>query len=162
MSEADYDRAFALIEENRDLNHFVGPRSDALVSKAENALHLRFPPLYRRFLLEYGCGGFGPSEIYGVSRDEFVKATVPNGIWLTLQERLKGYLPHHLVLISFLDDGEYAAIDTRFPYEPDQCPVIVCAPGIYELSEPPERLASDFGEFFLSQIVQALKFHDRQ
>jgi antitoxin YobK len=145
----------------------VGPRSEALVSKAEDALRLRFPPLYRRFVLEYGCGGFGPSEIYGVSRDEFAKATVPNGVWLTLQERCKGYLPPHLILISFLDDGEYAALDSRFSYEPDQCPVIVCTPFYNEakkrpeLSETSERLASDFGEFFLNQIIQALKFRNR-
>jgi antitoxin YobK len=161
MSEADYEKARVLIEKNPDMNHFVGPRNEALVSKAEGALQLQFPPIYRRFVLEYGCGGFGSSEFYGVSRDEFVKATVPNGVWLTLDQRRKGYLPTHLLLVSFLDDGEFAALDTRFPYNPDQCPVIVCAPGIYELSEPPEKLAEDFGGFFLTQVIQALQFKNR-
>jgi hypothetical protein len=90
-----------------------------------------------------------------------VTSTVPNGIWLTLAERKKGYLAPHLILVSFLDDGEYAALDIRFSYEPDECPVIVCAPGIYELPDKPEKLADDFGVFFYDQVKAALSRRGR-
>jgi antitoxin YobK len=161
MSASDFEKAVELIETNPDLDDFIGPRSEHLVVKAEEALQLKYPPLYRQFVRKYGCGGFGPSEIYGVLDDNLMKATVPNGVWLTLKPRRKGYLPPHLILISFLDDGEYAALDTRYSYEPDQCPVIICAPGIYELSNNPEVLADDFGRYFLDKVVHALKFNKR-
>jgi hypothetical protein len=53
-----YASALSLIEENRDLSRFMGLRDEELVVAAENALGLKFPPLYRQFLGDFGCGNF--------------------------------------------------------------------------------------------------------
>lgn len=156
MSIEHYELAKSLAKEHSDVIRYMGPASQRLILAAEEVLQLTFPPLYRRFLAEFRylwCGGI---EIYGITSENFIKATVPNAVWLTKEERSKGHLPAHLILIQFLDDGEYAALDTRFSYDPDQCPVIVCAPGVYDLPNKPEKLADDFGQFLLDQVKEAL------
>src|SRR5688572_11678851 len=126
MSKEQYFLAKALIQQNGDLVRFSRGADIGLIEKAEKALDLKFPPLYRLFLQDFGALVFAGITIDGITDDNFVTSSAPNGIWLTLEERKKGNIPSHLVLFFFLDDGEYAALDTRFSYEPDQCPVIVC------------------------------------
>jgi antitoxin YobK len=161
LSNEQYNQAKALVHEHDDLILFSHGAEDGVISKAETVLGLKFPPLYRQFLRDFGALVFAGIVIEGITGDDFVSSSVPNGVWLTLQERQKVHLAHHLILISFLDDGEYGALDTRFSYNPDQCPVIVCGPGIYELPDEPEKLGDDFGEFFLDQIKSALSRRGR-
>jgi len=86
MSMEKYLSAVRLIN-NSGEGDFAGPKPDALIEKAEGALNLKFPPTYRRFLKEFGCGDVGGEEFYGIISDEFENSTIPNGIWLTLTER---------------------------------------------------------------------------
>jgi antitoxin YobK len=160
MGMEHYQQARLLIRKHLDLLYFTRPSKEDLIVKAEIALGVEFPPLYRLFLSEWGFIRFAGAEIYGIADSDFTNTPVSNDIRQTLELRRYG-LPNYLILISFLDDGEYAALDTRSSYEPDQCPVIDCAPGIYQLSDQPEKLAEDFGQFFLNEVVRALKFHKR-
>ena len=43
---------------------FEGAKPESLVARAETALGLTFPPSYRRFLLEMGCGDINGLEIF--------------------------------------------------------------------------------------------------
>jgi antitoxin YobK len=52
---------------------------------------VRFPPTYRRFLLEYGAGNVRSTEIYGVMDDDFENSSVPDAIWHNLTTRREGY-----------------------------------------------------------------------
>src|SRR5260370_37232531 len=84
VSNKSYEQAVQFMRQFPDLMDFVGPRSESLVSTAEQFLSIKFPPDYRRFLLEFGAGSFGSFEILGVIRENFENSKVPNGIWYTM------------------------------------------------------------------------------
>jgi hypothetical protein len=111
MSMEDYEAAIARMLEHPDEMDFVGPRDEALVSKAEAAANHRFPPTYRRFLLSFGAGGFGSQEIYGVIRDDFETSGVPDAIWYNLRLRRERHAPDHLFAVHSFGDGELACLD---------------------------------------------------
>ena len=50
-------------------------------------LGLEFPPSYRRFVLDFGAGSFGASEVYGVIDSNFENSSVPDAVWCTLDVR---------------------------------------------------------------------------
>lgn len=93
MKQEDYERAVGFMKKHPELRHFVGARSETLVKAAEEKLDLTFPPSYRRFLLEFGAGSFGASELYGVIDENFENSSAPNGIWCTLQEAVGRLAP---------------------------------------------------------------------
>src|SRR5579883_2187962 len=150
MSMQDFNEAVALMESARDLMEFVGPRDPALIEAAERAIGSRFPPTYREFVTRYGAGNFGAFEIDGVINADFYKSSVPNGIWLTLDERRSGYLPNDLLAIGDDGMGGLYCIELR---DGEEGRVILCELG----SAPPDQLAreliaNDFGEFFLAGV----------
>lgn len=155
MSMQDLTDAFALIEFADDkLKHFVGSRDPALIAAAEAAIGSRFPPTYREFVKRYGAGNFRSFEIYGVIDADFHRGAVPNGIWLTLDERHGGYIPKDLLIVADAGDGAYYCIELRngkegrvVLYEPDPSPDEM----------PRELVANDFGEFLLSQVRAQLE-----
>ena len=67
MSIQNYEEAKRLIEESGD-GDFEGIKPLSLVVKAEAALGIRFPPSYRRFLLEMGCGDIRGMEVFGLRK----------------------------------------------------------------------------------------------
>jgi len=146
MSLQDYQSAKSLIEETG--GDFEGPKSETLVVSAEQALGLRFPPSYRSFLLELGCGDLNGLEIYGVINEKFEGSSVPNGIWLTLNERQSIGLNHAYILIGDGGDGTYYAIDTRSIDETGECPVVrLSVDGTHT-----EPVASSFGAYLLDAV----------
>src|SRR5690606_21827122 len=98
MSMQDYQAAKSLIENND--GDFSGPKPEGIVVSAEQALNLTFPPSYRHFLLDLGCGSIGGLEIYGVIDEEFEDSGVPDGIWLTLKMREGAGLNPAYILIG--------------------------------------------------------------
>src|SRR5437899_1690679 len=105
MSITSLEQAFQMILENEDQASFVGPRDERVIQAAEAALGISFPPTYRRFLKERGCGDIAGAEFYGVIDENFVNSTIPNGIWLTLKSRRSSNLPTAFVIISETGDG---------------------------------------------------------
>ena len=147
MSKDDLSQAMNLVRVEGG-GHFAGPRSSELVELAENALGVRFPPSYREFVELYGAGSFGAREFYGVTTDEFVSASIPNAIWITLDERRTSSLPLAFVIIGDAGDGEYFVIDTSLSGNDSESPVRTWSPAL----GPGNVVAPDFGRHFLDEV----------
>jgi hypothetical protein len=150
MSMDDYNKAKELLTNIKE-GSFIGPRKEALVLKAENALGIKFPPTYRKFLLDFGCGDIFGNEIYGIIQDNFDKSTVPNGIWLTLDERKTANLPKNLILIAQGYDG-YLALDSNQKNSLDEYPIIEWIGG--NPNNTNEIIYTDFGKYLLEILTQ--------
>jgi hypothetical protein len=147
----DYLLAVDLINDSGD-GDFEGDKSESLIEKAEQSLNLKFPPSYRRFLKEFGCGDIGGEEFYGLINEEFTDSTVPNGIWLTLNERKNIGLSKEFVIIYSTGDGTYYALDTSRTGNDGECPVVALTPD----GQTIEDVAEDFGKFFYDTVNAAL------
>jgi hypothetical protein len=147
MTISKYQQARKLIEEAGG-GGFEGPKSELLVAKAEAALGVKFPPSYRAFLLEMGCGDINGLEILGLIDGNFQSSSVPNGIWLTLNERRVAGFNQAYVIIGEGGDGTYLGIDTMQVDEMGECPII-------RLSTDGKRIkqvADSFGQYLLDSI----------
>ncbi len=152
MSMQDYEAATKIIARYPTKGFFVGPRSISLIETAERALGLKFPPTYRRFLLEYGAGSFGASEVYGVIDDDYEESSVPDGIWYTLVERRQVGLPNDLIVIYDLGGyGEIFCLDLGMLRD-EEAPVIAYHPGYPVEEQHKEIISKDFGEFLLTLV----------
>ena len=152
---AELEAALDLVAKRHGDADFVGRRQPHLVASAERTLGLTFPPTYRRFLLELGAGSIGGQEFYGVVNENFEQSAVPDGIWLTLDERAKSGLPPNLLIVSETGDGIRFALDTSQRYVDEESPVVLYF-GPAPESPPSEVVARDFGEFFLDRVRKAL------
>lgn len=151
---AAYEEAVKIIEQHPELKHFVGPRDERLVQAAEKALGLRFPPTYRRFLLEYGAGSFGGEEVYGVVNDDFENSSVPDAVWFTLTEWEDEWLPRGFVVVQSTGYGPLLCLDCSQD-EVTEPPVVIYHVGFPAEHPPPEVVASSFGELLLQAVREA-------
>jgi hypothetical protein len=126
--------------------HFRGHIEDRLIQKAESLLGLKFPPTYRRFVQEFGCGDILGLEIYGIIHENFERSGIPDAIWLTLEERKAGF-PTEMVIVGFDGTGGYYALDSRIVDRFGEYPVV-----LYGVVGDSEVVATDFGAFLVSQI----------
>lgn len=156
MSLDDLHAALELVGRQGDGAHFVGERPPEFIAKAEEALGLTFPPSYRAFVSELGAGDVTGQEFYGVTEDRFEAATIPNGIWLTLQEREDCGLPETIVIVSETGDGAYYALDLEAAGQDGEAPVVLWRPHVSQPDDDREPVARSFGEFFRRQIEAAL------
>ena len=155
MSMNDAERVFELIG-NVESADFHGPKSEELIVKAERALGVTFPPTYRAFLSRYGCGSVPGYEFYGIIDDDFENSSVPDAIWLTLDERRFSRLPSSLVLISGTGDGGFYAIDLDQKEHHGESPVVQWWPGSPNASGNRSKIASHFGAFLLECVQRAM------
>ncbi|HTS82715.1 MAG TPA: SMI1/KNR4 family protein [Myxococcaceae bacterium] len=155
MTVEKYRRARELITKAGG-GDFAGPKPESLVARAEEALGLRFPPSYRQFLLELGCGDVGGFEVYGVVDDDFVHSSVPDAIWMTLEERRNVGLDPRYLVIGTLGDGTLDCLDTVHLGRDGEAPVVQLS----SEGEDPVRLADSFGEYFLTEVESALSEGD--
>jgi antitoxin YobK len=146
MSIEKYQEALKIIQAT-GLGDFEGPKPETLVTSAEATLGVTFPPSYRRFLLDLGCGSFKGFEVYGLIDDRFENSSVPNGIWLTLSERCTGLDPAY-VLIGEGGDGTLLGLDTGRLANSGEAPVVRLSVNGNEA----EPVAASFGEYFLEAI----------
>lgn len=86
-------------------------------------------------------------------KDDFVNLSVPDAIWLTLDERNSSHLPESPIIVGSTDDGGYYAIDRSQNTDANESPVVDWWAGMAKQS----TVASDFGEFFLRRIREALR-----
>lgn len=147
ISIEKYQQARQLIEK-AGVGDFEGAKPESLVAKAEAALGLAFPPSYRRFLAELGCGDVNGLEVFGLINDKFENSTVPNGIWLTLRERQDIDLNPAYVLIGEGGDGTYYSLDTRLAGKDGEAPVVRLSVD----GKQSEKVAESFGEYFLEAV----------
>jgi hypothetical protein len=146
----DYKKAKELIRDS-DEGSFVGSIEESIIAEAENALGLKFPPTYRQFLADFGCGDIYGNEIYGIIDSNFQKSAIPNGIWLTLNERQKAKLPKSLILIAQGYDG-YLALDAMQENKEEDFAIIEWVGG--NENNKNEAIYADFGAYFLKIVMQ--------
>jgi antitoxin YobK len=147
MSIDKYQQAQQLIEDAGG-GDFEGAKPESLVAKAEAALGLTFPPSYRRFLLEMGCGGINGLEVYGLINENFEKSAVPNGIWLTLDDRRVMGLHPAYVIVGDGGDGSHYALDTRHVGKDGEAPVVRLSVD----GKQSEKVADSFSDYFLEAV----------
>lgn len=155
MSIIELQQAFDLISAHQDQADFEGFKEEDLIRKAETALGLEFPPTYRQFLKEYGCGDFAGQEFYGIINENFENSSIPNGIWLTLDERKSG-LPDNLIVIYATGDGAYYALDAAQRNDSGEYAVVAWTPGASKEMGDSEKIAEDFGEFLLAMLQRSI------
>jgi len=155
MSMDDYDHAKSLVEAHEELADFDGSQPESLIEKAEDTLGVRFPPTYHRFLSEFGAGGLGAIEFYGVFREDFEASGVPDAVWRTMKLRLDSDFPQELVPVEDLGDGALACLDLSSGSE--EAAIIAFMPGVPPDDQEPERLAPDFGAYFRERVEAELK-----
>jgi hypothetical protein len=153
MGMAELERALDAVRDS-DRAHFVGPREPTLVAAAEEALGVSLPPTYRRFVAELGAGSIGGREIYGAITENFVDSSIPDGIWLTLDERERFGFPNHLVIIGDTGMGEFYVLDTSRRDDTGESPVVVWVAGQSQDGDHLELVAPDFGSFFWAALQQ--------
>lgn len=146
MSNESLKKAFDIIT-NAENADFDGKKGESVIEKAEKALEITFPLTYREFLLTLGCGDINGVEFYGVSTDNFETSSIPNGIWLTLDERKTCNLDKKFILLS--DSLEYYyALDTS-KMKDGECPVVDLLPDGTIASV----VAPTFGDFLYKRII---------
>ncbi len=156
MSLDDYRLARQWVDSHPEEASFVGERPPELVEMAERALGVRFPPSYGTFLRELGAGHVAAREFYGLIDGNFETSSIPNGIWLSLQEREDSALPDHLVIVYEEGDGSYLAIDTSQPANSNEHPIVTWIPGLSSPGDELETVARDFGELFRERVEEGL------
>jgi len=160
MSMQDYEEAKELVKELLKKTHgastFIGPRPETLINLAQDRLTVKFPETYHRFLLEYGAGGVGGVEFYGVVQKDFEHSGYPDMVWLTLKGRKEWGLPNFLLPIYDLGDGEVFCLDLRVQ-EGNEAKVVGFTPSYSSAEQNLDVVAEDFGKLFLDQIQLALK-----
>lgn len=156
MRNDELRKAFGLIERNKDLADFEGRKEEELILLAESALGLDFPPAYREFLGEYGCGDIAGEEFYGLISSDFYNSSVPDAVWLTLEERRSSGAPHSLVVVYANGDGTYCCIECSSVNEQGESPVVIWSPSVSSAGGLLEVVAEDFGKFFLEKIQEAV------
>jgi hypothetical protein len=113
MSTNDYETAKDLVIKSSKITTFLGPRDELLLEAAEKNLSINFTQTYRKFLLEFGSGGLGSFEIYGLVSNDFANSGIPDVVWLTNKGRKEWELPKFLIPIYDLGDGELFCLDLR-------------------------------------------------
>ncbi len=95
------DRVIAKMQEDESAAFGVGAE-DSEISTAEGILELSFPTSYRQFLQQFGWGGVGDLEIFGLGAD------VPpylNLVHVTMSERTEALPPLQKMLLPICSDG---------------------------------------------------------
>jgi hypothetical protein len=133
---------------------FTGPIPQELIDRAAELLGVRFPRTYRHFLHELGCGDIGGAEFYGIGSDNLLTGPIPNGIWLTLDERETSRLSHQMVIVGADGTGGYYALDLTRADADGEAPVV-----LWQAGAPPHAcpvVARDFGVFFRDEVAGAV------
>jgi antitoxin YobK len=156
MGDDSYKKAIELIEANKNLCDFFGPRSDAVIENAEKILGLNFSKLFRHFIKNYGAGAFGFQEIYGVTKNEFVRSAIPNGVWVTLKLRKEANLPNDKFVMYFTGSEEYYCLDFSKIIIDNEPAIVIFVPGAEEAFQKFEVIYNDFGDFLLDKIKNVL------
>ncbi len=152
MSRQDYEAAKQRIALSKKKSLFYGPKPDSLIEKAQLALEVRFPPLYVDFLREFGAGGIGGFEIYGLTGKEVTSAGIPDVVWYTLRARNEWAFPHHLIPIYDLGDGLVYCLDLKSMESEGEAVIVALYPPFSGDNQAIEVIAKDFGEFLMGLL----------
>src|SRR5262249_35155946 len=79
---------------------------------------------------------------------------IPNGVWLTLDERETGQLPPKMVLVAFTGMSGYYALDLSRVGENREAPIVMWQAGVPAGACP--VIAKGFVSFFLDEVSSAV------
>jgi hypothetical protein len=140
----EINKAFKIIEDNKEEADFVGKVSMNIINEAEERLGIHFPEDYKQFLSEYGVGDIFGEEIYGLGIEP---TGIPSMIWITEALRNEMELPENYVVIYNSGvNHEYQAIDCNSGR------IILFIEGINFNEQEISFEFSSFGEFFLDLL----------
>lgn len=146
MTYLDYLRKLKKIE-NNDFQDFI--TDEKVIAEAEVNLNLKFPKSYRLFLQELGCGGIDWLEIYGIPQNNLNLCSIPNAIWLTLDERNCSNIDKNVILIAQSDEYFYAIYCCNSDNDGEN-PIIDYNPN--KRIEDCEVIAKNFEEFLKNSV----------
>lgn len=142
----------AIINQHQDAD-FHGAKEESLIVLAEKTLNVKFPEDYKLFLKELGCGDIAGQEFFGIIDSDFINSSIPDAVWITLQERLESKLPDNYVLIGETGDGDYIALDCN---ELIDKKVVLWSPGLFNKKNAFTPYYDDFGYYFYDRIINAI------
>lgn len=143
MSKLKYQKALELVQKIDDFDPFKEP-SQILIRKAEKELGFEITGQYLDYVKKFGTESHNGFEIYGFTTDNFTNASVPNGIWLTLQERKDSNLPKNLLIISDTGSGGYVCLN----YADKEPKVVIFEDGVIE------DYFEDFGSYLYYTVME--------
>lgn len=153
MSMKDYVQAKEILKQSHGLLTFRGSISETTIEDAEKKLSVKFPESYRQFLLDYGAGGVGSFEIYGIPDERLNSIDNLSVISFTLKGRKEWGMPVFLLPIYELGEGELFCVDFRTQEKNrHEAKIVGFTPGYSSNNENLEIVASDFGELFLKLV----------
>ncbi|PEL09239.1 SMI1/KNR4 family protein [Bacillus sp. AFS017336] len=161
MSWSNYEKALALLEQDKVNSEYIGECSDLIIEKAEITLGLKFPNIYRHFIRKYGSGVFATWDILGITNENFYEAynpDNPDAIRFTLSKRKENKLPDNFISIIDYDYEILYCLDLNKLNNEGE-PAVVSF-NIGEDWGKQEMIAEDFGDFLLEIIhdeLEALK-----
>jgi hypothetical protein len=126
MDWDEIDSAMETLRQEDDLPH-SDPASDASIRAVEDALGVKFPPSYRRFVARYGTGGPVGAELCGIWNDDPTDDGGGTVLGATERARAAG-LPRDLFVVQGpAEDGEIWCLDTTRADKSGEYPVVFLA-----------------------------------
>jgi len=122
---------------------------EAEITQAEHALGVKLSESYRSFLRNFGWGGVGNLEIYGLGRDVPSYLSLVN---VTERERteMQPVIPRYLVPLANDGAGNHYCLDTR-SFENGECSVAFWDHELGPLQKP-QNIAENFTEWLAEQV----------
>jgi len=156
MSYQNFKKATKLAKKCEDYDD-GGGKADAVISKAEELLGIKFSRQVNEYLKEFGWIEFFGVELFGITKDDFSgKVLEGNCVEWALSEREKYKLPKNWLPIYNFDDGYMGFLDFDNLNEEGEPSVIMA---IYNGTEyvVTEKVANDLGDFILGLVEEQLK-----
>jgi hypothetical protein len=165
MSMENLNKALKLIESNfsRDEVLINGPVKEEVILKAEDALGVKFPNTYKKFLQNFGSGCVGSDYFYGLGKQDFdftssiPEVTAYHVVWSNLYDQKLGYIPSHLITIYNVGNGEAYCLDIS-KMNNKECPVVAWSIGVCKQKKELEVIAPDFGTFLLNCVQDQIAY----
>ncbi|GHB80458.1 hypothetical protein GCM10010331_79910 [Streptomyces xanthochromogenes] len=138
----------SLVRSHEDIAHHADDCTPEMISEAEEALGLKFPPSYLLFLKEFGTCDIGGAEFFGVYRTEAGGSQLWGSSYETLDARSQWDMPHSLIAVQHDGMGGTVVLDSAQPSPDGEYPVLVWDAGA-KARGTMEFLAADFGTYAL-------------
>jgi hypothetical protein len=154
MSYKNFKKAIELAKQCEGYSD-GGGKSDAVVSKAEELLDIKFSKQNSQYFTQLGFVEFFGHEIYGIVKDDFSGTPTGCSIEAALADRKEYQLPKEWLPIYFFDDGYMGYLDYSQLNEEGEPPVIMA---IYDGEQYviTEKIAEDLGDFILQLVEEQL------
>ena len=149
MGTQEIEEAARLIHGHSDRAEFRGGASDHDIANAEEALGIKFPPSYRRFLESLGAGRFGDQTFFGVVGPEGDHAL--DVVTRTRDQREHGNLPATHIIVGPYGREAFFGFDCADRRNNEECPVAEIPRDYGDIQEP-NFFELDFGSFMLARI----------